>query len=95
MALPAIAAVRRAFDGRTIVLAALPSIAPLFEESTPAAPDEILAVDRAARAQPAAGGAGATPILLLPNSFGSAWRASRSGDRRALGLRGGRRAAGC
>ena len=37
MALPALEAVRRAFAGRTIVLAALPSIAPIFEERTGAA----------------------------------------------------------
>ena len=50
MALPALAAVRRAFDGRTIILAATPAIAPLFEERTSARPDEILTVDRAREA---------------------------------------------
>ena len=43
MALPALGAVRRAFEGRTIVLAAIPAIAPIFEEGTAAAPDEIIA----------------------------------------------------
>jgi heptosyltransferase-2 len=78
MAIPAMAAVRHAFEGRSIVLAALPSIAPLFEEITPAAPDEILAVEREReRAQLQA--TNADGILLLPNSFGSAWTARRSG----------------
>ena len=45
---------------------------------------------RAREARAVASGARPTPILLLPNSFGSAWRASRSGHCRALGLRGGR-----
>jgi heptosyltransferase-2 len=78
MALPALEAVRRAQAGATIVLAARASIAPLFEEDTAAAPDEILVVDdgtEAARLREAR----ADAILLLPNSFGSAWRASRAG----------------
>jgi len=90
MAIPAMAAVRRAFEGRRVVLAALPSIAPLFEEITPAAPDEILAIDREReRAQLQA--AGADAILLLPNSFGSAWIASRSGIAERWGYRAGGR----
>jgi len=78
MAIPAMAAVRREFDGRSIVLAALPSIAPLFEEITPAAPDEILAVDRP-RERSQLQAARADAVLLMPNSFGSAWIANRSG----------------
>jgi len=52
MALPALEAVRQAFAGRTIVLAGLPSIVPIFEERTGAAPDEILSIvsDCASRA---------------------------------------------
>jgi heptosyltransferase-2 len=77
MALPALAAVRRAFEGRTIVLAATPAIAPLFEERTPARPDEILTVDGAREAVQLRD-ARADAILLLRNSFGSAWTARRS-----------------
>ncbi len=87
MALPALEAVRRACAGATIVLAARPSIAPLFEEETPAAPDEIVVVDdktETARLR----AAGADAILLLPNSFGSAWLASRAGIAGRWGYRG-------
>jgi heptosyltransferase II len=90
MALPALAAVRRAFAGRTIILAALPSVAPLFEEDTASAPDEILAIDRA-REQDQLKAARADGILLLPNSFGSAWLASRSGAAERWGYRAGGR----
>jgi heptosyltransferase-2 len=86
MAIPALAAVRRAFEGRTIVLAAPPSIAPIFEERSPAAPDEILEVDRA-RESGQLKSVKADAILLLPNSFGSAWRASRSGAAERWGYR--------
>src|ERR1700730_6034830 len=47
MALPALAAVRSAFEGRTLIIAAMPAVAPIFEERSAAAPDEILAIDRA------------------------------------------------
>jgi len=77
MALPAMASIRRHIDGALIV-AARPSLAPLFEEQTDARPDEILVLDmkrevhqlRAARAD---------AIVVLPNSFGSAWVARRAG----------------
>ena len=90
MALPALEAVRRAFDGRTIILAALPSIAPMFEERTAAAPDEILAIDRA-RELDQLKSARADAVLLLPNSFGSAWLARRSGAAERWGYRAGGR----
>ena len=86
MALPALAAVRRAFAARTLVLAATESVAPLFAERTPAAPDEILIVDRdreAAQLRAARGDA----LLLLTNSFGSAWVARRSGIPERWGYR--------
>ena len=86
MALPALAAVRHAFEGRTIVLAATPAIAPLFEERTPARPDEILTVDRAREAVQLRD-ARADAILLLRNSFGSAWTARRSGIPERWGYR--------
>src|SRR4051812_46243798 len=90
MALPALEAVRLAHANAAIVLAARASVAPLFEEATPARPDEIVVVDdanevsglRAARAD---------AILLLPNSFASAWRASRAGIPERWGYRAGGR----
>ena len=90
MALPALAAIRQAFAGRSLVLAARPSIAPLFAEDTPAQPDEILVVDRdreAVQLREARAGA----VLLLPNSFGSAWIASRAGIAERWGYRAGGR----
>jgi heptosyltransferase-2 len=86
MALPALAAVRRAYAGSTIVLAARASVAPLFEEDTPAAPDEILVVD-AGRETAQLREARADAILLLPNSLGSAWTASRAGIGERWGFR--------
>jgi heptosyltransferase-2 len=86
MALPALAAVRRAYAASTIILAARASIAPLFEEGTAAAPDGIVVVDdkqEPAQLRAARGDA----ILLLPNSFGSAWTASRAGITDRWGFR--------
>jgi heptosyltransferase-2 len=90
MALPALAAVRRAFEGRTIVVAAIPAVAPIFDEGTAVAPDEILTIDRA-REQDQLRAAKADAILLLPNSFGSAWLASRSGAPERWGYKAGGR----
>lgn len=86
MALPALGAVRRAFPDSTLVVAAPPSVAPLFEEGTPAAPDEILTIDRdreVSQLRSARGDA----LLLLTNSFGSAWIARRSGIGERWGFR--------
>src|SRR4051812_13506641 len=78
MALPAIGAVRDAFPDTTITIAAVASVAPLFEELTAARQDEILVVAgenetaslRSAQFETA---------LLLPNSFRAAWAARRAG----------------
>lgn len=86
MALPALGAVRRAFEGRTIVLAAIPAIAPIFEEGTAAAPDELITLDRARETEQLKA-ARADGVLLLTNSFGSAWRASRIGAAERWGYR--------
>jgi len=86
MAIPAMDAVRRAFDGRTLVVAASSSVAPLFEEITPAAPNEVLTIDRVQEADQLKA-ARADAILLLPNSFGSAWVARRSGIAQRWGYR--------
>jgi heptosyltransferase-2 len=86
MALPALEAVRHACASTRIVVAARPSIAPLFEEATAASPDEILVVDdktEAARLREAR----ADAILLMPNSFGSAWIARRAGIAERWGYR--------
>jgi lipopolysaccharide heptosyltransferase II len=77
MSLPAMASVRGHIDG-TVIIAARPSLAPLFEEQTDARPDEILVVDEKDEIR-LLRGARADTIVLLPNSFGSAWAARRSG----------------
>ena len=90
MALPALEAVRRAHADATVVLAARASVAPLFEEDTPVRPDAIVVVDDGNEAQRLRE-TGADAILLLPNSFGSAWRASRAGIAERWGYRAGGR----
>jgi heptosyltransferase-2 len=78
MALPAMAGIRRAFAADTLIVAARGSIAPLFEERTPAAPDEILTLDDATETERLRSARAGT-IVLLPNSFRAAWTARRSG----------------
>ena len=91
MALPALAALRQAHADATLIVAARASVAPLFEEDTPVRPDTIVVVDdrsEAARLREA----NADAILLLPNSFASAWRARRAGIGERWGYRAGGRA---
>ena len=78
LALPAIAAVRGAHRDAELVVAAPAGISDLFREQTGALPDRILAIDRAREAEQLRD-VEADAILLLPNSFGSAWIARRSG----------------
>jgi heptosyltransferase-2 len=78
MALPAMAAIRRAFEGRTLIVAATPGIAPLFAERTDAAPEEVVAIEREREVEQLRT-VRADGVILLPNSFGSAWIARRSG----------------
>ena len=91
MALPAIAAVRRTFPRSTLAIAAPSSVAPLFEEITDAAPDEVLTVEQ--RSEIARLRAGRFDLaIILPNSFRSAWAARRAGIPHRWGTRaGGRR----
>jgi heptosyltransferase-2 len=78
LALPAIAAVRRAFADASLAIAAPRSVAPMFEEETSARQDEIVTVDRKGEAAALRGGR-FDAILLLPNSFRSAWIARQAG----------------
>jgi heptosyltransferase II len=87
MALPAVAAVRAAFPQARIAIAAIPSVAPLFEEQTAAAPDEIVLVTRSSETALLASG-GFDAALLLPNSFRAAWTARRAGIPERWGYRG-------
>ena len=72
MALPAVAAVRAAFPAAHLTVAAIPSVAPMFEERTPVRQQQILVVDKKDEATQLRAAAADT-ILLLPNSFRSAW----------------------
>jgi hypothetical protein len=85
LALPAMAAIRRAFPDADLTVAAPATIAALFHEVTPAAPDRVLELPRGSKAAIAAlAGGGFDAGLLFPNSFRSAW------DPRSVGVRDGR-----
>ena len=93
MALPALAAVRAALPESQIAIAAIAGVAPVFEEETPAALDEVLTIrDRGGEVQLLTAGK-FDAALLLTNSFRSAWAARRAGiaERWGFGgnLRGG------
>ena len=87
MAIPAMAALRNAYPESHLTLAAPASVAPLFNEDTPVAPDSVLAL--------AGGRAGREPLkngqfdacVLFPNSFGSAWAVRRAGISERWGYR--------
>jgi heptosyltransferase-2 len=78
MALPAMAAVRRALPRARIAVAALPSVAPVFLEGTGVAPDRVVTVERASEARVLRDGS-FDAALLLPNSFRTAWVCRRAG----------------
>jgi heptosyltransferase-2 len=84
MALPALAAVRRAWPQASLSVGAIAPVAPIFEEGTDARPDQILVLDKATEADRIRGGSFDT-VLLLTNSFRTAWVAKRS----AIGRRWG------
>jgi heptosyltransferase-2 len=77
MALPAVSALRDAYPDAHLAVAAIPSIAPMFEELTPVRQQQVLGVDKAHEAD-GLRAAGADTILLLPNSFRAAWVARRA-----------------
>ena len=85
MALPAMAAVRRTFPRSTLAVAAPAGVAPMFQEMTGAAQDELLTVEPGT--EKAAVSAGRFDLaILLPNSFRSAWVAHRAGVPHRWGL---------
>ena len=78
MALPALGALRAALPDAFLAIAALPSITPVFEEITDARPQQLLAISKAnERAELGAGQF--DTVLLLTNSFRTAWAARGSG----------------
>jgi lipopolysaccharide heptosyltransferase II len=86
MAMPAMTALRAAFRDRTLILAAAPSIAPLFQEITPVAPDEVLTLERTTEAA-ALRNARTDLVVLFPNSFRTAWVCRQAGIRNRWGYR--------
>jgi heptosyltransferase II len=78
MALPAMGAVRTAFGGAHIAVAAIPSIAPIFEEETSAEQNSVIVLPGPSGESRALAAGGFDAILLLPNSFRSAWAARRA-----------------
>ena len=88
MALPALAAVRAALPESQIAIAAIAGVAPVFEEETPAAPDEVLTIrDRSKEIELLAAGK-FDAVLLLTNSFRSTWTARRAGIPERWGFAG-------
>lgn len=85
MALPAMAGVRRTFPRSTIAVAAPAAVAPMFEEMTDMAPDEVLTLERADEIAVIRNGRFDLAILL-PNSFRSAWVTRRAGIPHRWGL---------
>jgi heptosyltransferase II len=87
MALPALGGVRAAFPDARIAIAARASVAPLFEEHTAAAQDDIVVLAAQGEIAALAGG-GFDAALLLPNSFRAAWAARQAGIAERWGYRG-------
>jgi heptosyltransferase-2 len=85
MALPAMGAVRAAFRTAHIAVAAIPSIAPMFEEETNVRQESILTIaDTRSETRTLAAGQ-FDAALLLPNSFRAAWSARRAAIRARWG----------
>lgn len=80
LALPAAAAIRRHFAAAHVAIAAPASIAPIFREETPVAPDEVIELPDSTRDAVAILKKGSFDAgILFPNSFRSAWQFRRAG----------------
>jgi ADP-heptose:LPS heptosyltransferase len=86
MALPAMAAVRAAMAGRQLIVAASPGVAPLFSEITVASPDVPVVVDKRHEATQLRE-LRADAIVLLTNSFRTAWVARQAAIPQRWGYR--------
>jgi heptosyltransferase-2 len=78
MALPAMAAMRAALPDATLTVVAIPAVAPLFNERTMAATDDVLTVADIRREAGVLVERQFDGLILLPNSFRSAWSARRA-----------------
>ena len=86
MALPAMAAVRAALGDGTLIVAAAPAVAPLFEEITAVSPDQLITLDTRREAAQLRD-VGADAMLLFTNSFRTAWVSRQARISRRLGYR--------
>ncbi len=78
MAMPALGMIRRAYPEAELTIAAPLPCAPVFEQHTAVGSVDVIAPDMAT-------GEEFDTILLLTNSFGSAWRARRAGIKERWG----------
>lgn len=86
MALPALAAIRAALPETHIAIAAIETIAPVFHENTPASPNQVLTISDRSNEVKAIREEAFDAVLLLPNSFRSAWNARRAAIRERWGF---------
>ena len=78
LAVPALVAVREAFPQAHLALAGEPSVLPVFEEESAVRPQQLIALAKGTAAAVLREGRFDT-VLLLTNSFRSAWAARQSG----------------
>ena len=90
MALPAAAAVRAAYPSTHIAVAAIATVAPMFEERNAIAPQEVVVVEKHNEAERLRPGRYDTAILL-PNSVRTAWAARQGGIAHRWGFSAGAR----
>ena len=79
MALPAIASLRAAHPSASLTIAAAAPVAPLFLEPTNAAPNDVLTISGSKEEASLLRAGGFDAVVLLPNSFRTAWAARRAG----------------
>jgi heptosyltransferase-2 len=89
LALPAMAALRAAFPEAHVIVAAVPAVAPLLQEITEVAPNQVVVVDKRREAAQLRE-VQADAAVLFTNSFRTAWVARQAG----IGQRWGYRAYG-
>ncbi|MEO7273458.1 MAG: lipopolysaccharide heptosyltransferase II [Vicinamibacterales bacterium] len=90
MALPAMAALRRAWPETFLTVAAVPAVAPMFLEHTEVHPDAVVPVDKTNERAALTAGQFDTSVLF-PNSFRAAWVAKQAGVTERWGYRAGAR----
>jgi heptosyltransferase-2 len=84
MALPALSELRAAMSGRQLIVAASAGVAPLFSEITIASPDLTVVVDKRREAEQLRE-LRADAIVLLTNSFRTAWVSRQAGVQKRWG----------